>query len=67
MRHHSPEIAPLLGPLGETSPLLRALAERVEEAERLHRATQFEGYPDFDIGVGYRIRQHVHDDPVAGR
>jgi outer membrane protein TolC len=61
-----PEIAPLLGPLGETSPLLRALAERVEEAERLHRATQFEGYPDFDIGVGYRIRQHVHDDPVAG-
>ncbi|HEX9813498.1 MAG TPA: TolC family protein, partial [Myxococcota bacterium] len=28
-----PEIADLLGPLDETSPLLRALAERVEEAE----------------------------------
>jgi cobalt-zinc-cadmium efflux system outer membrane protein len=61
-----PEIAPLLGPLDETSPLLRALAERIEEAERLHRATELEGYPDFDLGVGYRIRQHVHDDPVAG-
>jgi outer membrane protein TolC len=60
-----PEIAPLLGPLGETSPLLRALAERVEEAERLHRATELEGYPDFDIGVGYRIRQRVPDDLFA--
>ena len=61
-----PEIAPLLGRLDDTSPLLHALAERVEEAERLHRATEFEGYPDFDLEVGYRIRQHVHDDPVAG-
>jgi len=61
-----PEIAPLLGPLDETSPLLRALAERVEEAERLHRATELEGYPDFDIGVGYRIRQRAPGDPVAG-
>jgi len=34
-----PEIEPLLGRLEESSPLLRALAERVEEAERLHRAT----------------------------
>jgi cobalt-zinc-cadmium efflux system outer membrane protein len=61
-----PEIAPLLGRLDDTSPLLHGFAERVEEAERLHRATKFEGYPDFDLGVGYRIRQHVHDDPVAG-
>jgi outer membrane protein TolC len=61
-----PEIAPLLGPLDETSPLLRALAERVEEAERLHRATEFEGYPDFDVGLGYRIRQRAPGDPVAG-
>jgi outer membrane protein TolC len=61
-----PEIAPLLGRLEDTSPLLHALAGRVEEAERLHRATEFEGYPDFDLSVGYRIRQHVHDDPVAG-
>jgi len=61
-----PEIAPLLGRLDDTSPLLHALAERVEEAERLHRATELEGYPDFDLGVGYRIRQHALGDPVAG-
>ncbi|MCH7644072.1 MAG: TolC family protein [Myxococcales bacterium] len=61
-----PEIAPLLSRLDDTSPLLHALAERVEEAERLHRATEFEGYPDFDLGVGYRIRQRAFSDPVAG-
>jgi outer membrane protein TolC len=61
-----PEIAPLLGRLEDTSPLLHALAERVEEAERLHRATEFEGYPDFDLGVGYRIRQRAPSDPVGG-
>ena len=61
-----PEIAPLLGHREDTSPLLHALAERVEEAERLHRATEFEGYPDFDLGVGYRIRQRAIGDPVAG-
>jgi len=61
-----PEIAPLLGRLDDTSPLLHALAERVEETERLHRATELEGYPDFDLGVGYRIRQHALGDPVAG-
>jgi outer membrane protein TolC len=61
-----PKIAPLLGRLDDTSPLLHALAERVEEAERLHRATELEGYPDFDLGVGYRIRQRALGDPVAG-
>jgi cobalt-zinc-cadmium efflux system outer membrane protein len=61
-----PEVAPLLGPLDETSPLLRALAERIDEAERLHRATELEGYPDFDLGVGYRIRQSAPGDPVGG-
>jgi len=61
-----PKIAPLLGRLDDTSPLLHALAERVEEAERLHRATELEGYPDFDLGVGYRIRQRAPGDPVAG-
>jgi len=61
-----PEIEPLLEPLDETSPMLRALAARVEEAERLQRATELEGYPDFDLGIGYRIRQGVPDDPVKG-
>ncbi len=61
-----PEVAALLGPLDETSPLLRALAARVEEAQHLQRATELEGYPDFDVGVGYRIRQNVAGDPVPG-
>jgi outer membrane protein TolC len=61
-----PEVASLLDPLDETSPLLRALAERVEEAERLQRVAELEGYPDFDLGVGYRIRQRVPGDPVGG-
>ncbi len=61
-----PELAQLLGPLDETSHLLRALAARIEEAERLHRATQLEGYPDFELGVGYRIRQRAPRDSVAG-
>lgn len=61
-----PQIASLLGPLEETSPLLRALAERVDEAERLQRVTELEGYPDFDVGVGYVIRQRVAGDPIGG-
>jgi cobalt-zinc-cadmium efflux system outer membrane protein len=61
-----PAIDDLLGPLDETSPMLRALAERVEEAKRLERATELEAYPDFDLGVGYRIRQRAPGDPVNG-
>jgi len=61
-----PEFEPLLDRLEEKSPLLRALAAKVEEAERLRRTTELQGYPDFDLGVGYRIRERVPGDPVAG-
>jgi cobalt-zinc-cadmium efflux system outer membrane protein len=61
-----PRIEPLLDQLEETSPLLRALADRVDEAERLQRATVRESYPDFDLGVGYRIRERTSGDPVNG-
>lgn len=61
-----PELDPLLARLAETSPLLRALAKQVEEAERAHRAVQLEGYPDVDLGVGYRLRRAAPGDPVAG-
>jgi len=61
-----PRIEPLLDRLEETSPLLRALAEKIEEAERLQSATGRERYPDFDLGVGYRIRERVPGDPVDG-
>ncbi|MFQ5417377.1 MAG: TolC family protein, partial [Myxococcota bacterium] len=43
-----------------------ALAERIEEALHRKRVAQLEGYPDFDLGLGYRIRQRVAGDPVNG-
>lgn len=61
-----PDLSALLEQLEVTSPRLRALAERVAEAEHRMRATKLEGYPDFDLGVGYRIRQRVAGDPVDG-
>jgi outer membrane protein TolC len=61
-----PPLEPLLSGLVETSPRLRALAARVEEAERKARVAALEGYPDFDLGVGYRVRQRTVGDPVRG-
>jgi outer membrane protein TolC len=61
-----PDIASLLARLDETSPRLRALAQRVDEAEQRRRAAQLAGLPDFDLGVGYRIRERVAGDPVNG-
>jgi cobalt-zinc-cadmium efflux system outer membrane protein len=61
-----PELAPLLERLPETSPLLRAFAKQVEEAERAQRAVELEGYPDVDLGIGYRLRSAAPGDPVAG-
>jgi cobalt-zinc-cadmium efflux system outer membrane protein len=61
-----PDVTALLDQLESTSPRLRALAKRVEEAEHRKRATRLEGYPDFDLGLGYRIRQRVVGDPVDG-
>jgi len=61
-----PDLAQLLGRLEATSPRLLALAERIQEAEFRKRATVLEGYPDFDVGLGYRIRRRVRGDPVDG-
>lgn len=61
-----PVLPDLLSRIETQSPLLKRLEERVEEAEHLHRVAKFEGYPDFDLGVGYRIRQSVPGDPVDG-
>ncbi|NIV50258.1 MAG: TolC family protein [Gammaproteobacteria bacterium] len=61
-----PDAASLLDRLEATSPRLRALAEHVEEAEHRKRVAELEGYPDFDLGLGYRIRQRVMGDPVDG-
>lgn len=61
-----PDVSALLDQLESTSPRLHALAERIEEAEHRKRVAQLEGYPDFDLGLGYRIRQRVAGDPVDG-
>ncbi len=61
-----PDAASLLDQLEATSPRLRALAERVDEAARRKRVAELEGYPDFDLGLGYRVRRRVMGDPVDG-
>ncbi len=61
-----PDISVLLEQLEKTSPRLRAMEERIEEAEHRKRVAQLEGYPDFDLGLGYRIREKVMGDPVNG-
>lgn len=61
-----PDLTTLLDQLEMTSPRLRALTQRVAEAEHRKRAARLEGYPDFDFGLGYRIRQRVAGDPVNG-
>jgi outer membrane protein TolC len=61
-----PEPAALLERLTETSPRLQAFARQVEQEERALRAEQLEGYPDVDLGIGYRLRVAAPGDPVAG-
>jgi cobalt-zinc-cadmium efflux system outer membrane protein len=61
-----PDLQTLLDRLETTSPRLRALAAQVEEAEHRRRAARLEGYPDFDLGLGYRVRAAVMGDPVNG-
>lgn len=61
-----PPLEPLLASLEERSPRLHALRERVEQAERRVRVAELEGYPDVDLGIGYRLRQRAPGDPVEG-
>lgn len=61
-----PDLTSLIERLEQTSPLLRASAEQVEQQERAQRAVELEGYPDVDLGVAYRLRAAVSGDPVSG-
>ncbi len=61
-----PTLSDLLSRVEAQSPLLKGLDDRIVEAERLQRVAKFEGYPDFDLGVGYRIRRNVSGDAVDG-
>ncbi len=61
-----PKVDGLLAALEERSPHLRAHSARIAEAEKRVRVARFEGFPDFDLGVGYRVRRNVPGDPVEG-
>jgi len=61
-----PNLSELMASLEARNPRLHSLKAAVEEAERLVRVARLEGYPDFDFGLGYRLRQRVADDPVDG-
>ncbi len=61
-----PDLVGLLERIETTSALLKASRARIEEAERRERATLFRGYPDFDLGIGYRVRQRAPGDPAGG-
>jgi len=61
-----PDLPALLEALEATSPRLRAAEKRIEEAELRTRTARLEGYPDFDLGLGYRIREETMGDPVKG-
>jgi outer membrane protein TolC len=61
-----PELETLLEKLEDTSPWLQVFSRQVEEQERVLQAVQLEGYPDVDLGIGYRLRAPAPGDPVSG-
>jgi len=61
-----PSLESVLAAFEERSPRLAAARERVESARRRVHAAQYDGYPDVDLGVGYRLREPVMGDPVPG-
>jgi len=61
-----PGLPPILERLGTNHARLRSSEKRVDEARLRIRVAELEGLPDFDIGVGYRVRTNVAGDPVNG-
>jgi cobalt-zinc-cadmium efflux system outer membrane protein len=61
-----PELGPLFEQTSEGNARLRALRAEIDSAEFALRAAKIEGYPDFDLGLGYRIRKRVEGDAVDG-
>ncbi|HIF93531.1 MAG: TolC family protein [Myxococcales bacterium] len=61
-----PALGPLLSTLDESSARLHAARSKIDEAKSQVRVAELEGYPDFDFGVGYRVRKRVAGDPVSG-
>ena len=65
-----PAAIPALDPLIEIAESrnagVLALAARIAEEEHRVRAVELEGYPDLDLGIGYRVRRNSPGDPVNG-
>jgi cobalt-zinc-cadmium efflux system outer membrane protein len=66
LRVAAPELAPLLEGLEQRSARLRAAKARVQAARARVDTARHEGFPDLDVGLGYRVREDVPGDPVAG-
>jgi len=62
----NPLLGPLLDSLDERSARLAAARKTVEAAKANVRTAEIEGFPDVDLGIGYRLRQSVRGDPVDG-
>jgi outer membrane protein TolC len=61
-----PMLGALLGTLEERNARLAAARKIVEAAKARIKATEIEGMPDIDFGIGYRIRKNVRGDSVDG-
>jgi outer membrane protein TolC len=61
-----PALEPLYAKAAETNALLKGMRAQVEAAGFAVRAAELESYPDLDVGLGYRVREHVAGDPVNG-
>jgi len=61
-----PMLEALLGALEERNAKLGAARKNVEAAKARIKATEIEGMPDIDFGIGYRIRKSVPGDSVDG-
>ncbi|MEO2167161.1 MAG: TolC family protein, partial [bacterium] len=61
-----PLLDPLLLSLEDRSAKIAAARKNVEAAKAGIRAVKIESLPEFDLGVGYRVRESVPGDPVNG-
>jgi outer membrane protein TolC len=61
-----PILEALLGALEGRNAKLAAARKNVEAAKARIKATEIEGMPDIDFGIGYRIRKSVPGDSVDG-